>query len=183
MKRFFVRFALLALIPGLPGCATVLSKRQYQVKVDNPSGQTYFSIKDRKSNVVRTGMTPEEVPLDAYAGIFKPAKYKVTFAGQGGSSQTKELNAGVDPWVAGNILLGGFPGLAVDGVTGAMWKLPDRVEGNVPASYVVSDREAGESIARSMTVPKTSMTSGQVPAPENQTIRQATATASETKRR
>ncbi len=151
------------------GCATIVSDRRYNVTVDNPSGSTYFTIKDRKSKIIHSGVTPQQVTLDARSSNFLPAKYKVTYAGSGSATQTKELNAGVDPWIAGNLIIGAVPGLIVDGVSGAMWKLPSRIEGNVSEQYTVTDTRQGETLAKAE-VPRT-ITSEK----PNDGVRQATA--------
>ena len=131
----------------LQGCATVLSDRKYPVTFDNTGGQTYFMVRDKKNEVVHQGVTPAQVTLDAKSLPFIPAKYSVTFAGSGEFSQHRELKAGFDPWIAGNILLGGVPGAVIDGATGAMFKLPKQVTGDVPSQYAVQDLAQGAKIA------------------------------------
>ena len=130
---------------SLSGCATILSDRKYEVTVDNKGGPTYFTVRDRKNQVVESGITPQQVTLDASSRMFQPAKYRVDYAGQDGV-QTRELNAKVDPWIAGNIVVGGVPGLIVDGATGAMWRLDPRIVGQVPSQMVVSDTTQGAAI-------------------------------------
>ncbi len=129
------------------GCATVMSERRYPVVIDNTPGPTYFSVYDRKNNVIQQGVTPQKVTLDAKAFPFWPAKYTVVMAGNESTSQKQELKAGIDPWVAGNILIGGGAGAIIDGATGAMFKLPPRVEGSVASKYTVLDPQLGSMIA------------------------------------
>jgi hypothetical protein len=133
--------------PIFPGCATILSEKKYPVTFDNAGGPTFFAVRDRKQNVIHEGVTPQQVTLDAKAFPFWPAKYDVTFAGHQDFVQQKELKAGVDPWVAGNIILGGVPGAVIDGATGAMWKLPERVAGGVPTQLAMTDLSMGSRIA------------------------------------
>lgn len=165
--------AVACLMSFAPGCATILSERRYAVTIDNPAAQTYFTVHDKKSNLLHAGVTPQQVTLDAKSGIFQRARYKVTFAGEGSSSQSQELVAGVDPWIAGNLLLGGVPGMVVDGVSGAMWKLPNRVEGHVSAQYAVADTVQGEVLAKSQFARQSA------PWQPEAGIRQATATTSD----
>lgn len=132
---------------GLPGCATIMSDRTYPVTVDNSGGQTYFSIRDRKNQVVHEGVTPSQVNLDAKSHPFFPAKYDVTFVGSDNVVQQREVKAGVDPWIAGNILLGGVIGTVVDGATGSMFSLPDRVTGTIAEQYAITDMRLGAQIA------------------------------------
>lgn len=128
------------------GCASVLSERKYAVTFDNAGGPTYFAVADRKQNVIHQGVTPQQVTLDAKAFPFWPAKYQVSFAGQEGFTHEQEIKAGFDPWIAGNILLGGVAGTIVDGATGAMFKLPGRVDGQVPAQYAMTDVTQGAAV-------------------------------------
>ena len=127
----------------MTGCATVLSERRYPVTIDNAEGATFFSVHDRKNNVIHQGLTPQQVTLDAKAFPYWPAKYSVAFAGAQSVSTVKELKAGLDPWAAGNIVLGGVPGIIVDGATGAMFKLPKTVTGGIPAQFAVTDTSDG----------------------------------------
>ena len=136
--------------PMFSGCATILSERQYPVTFENSGGPTYFAVRNRKGEIVHQGVTPQQVTLDSKAAPFWPAKYNVTFAGQGDFVQQRELKANMDPWVAGNILLGGVPGAVVDGATGAMWKLPARVAGEVPTNLAMTDVTQGAKIAATL---------------------------------
>ncbi|WP_345683977.1 hypothetical protein [Novipirellula caenicola] len=114
---------------------------------ENSGGKTYFAIHDQKNQLVHQGVTPEQVTLPAKSAPFRPAKYNVTFAGAGEFTQHRELHAGVDPWTAGNILVGGGLGAIVDGATGAMFKLPANVNADVPAQYAIADPAQGARMA------------------------------------
>ncbi|QDT06144.1 hypothetical protein K227x_45520 [Rubripirellula lacrimiformis] len=139
---------------GSTGCATVVSERRYPVTIDNPPAPTYFSIYNRKNEVVHQGVTPQQVTLDAKAFPFWPAKYTVVLSGTDSTSQRQELKATLDPWFAGNILIGGGAGAVVDGATGAMFRLPPRVAGNVAPQYAVVEPNMGSMLATSeMTKP------------------------------
>jgi hypothetical protein len=129
------------------GCATVLSDRKYPVTFDNTGGQTYFVVRDQQNQIVHQGITPQQVTLDAKKSPFQRANYDVTFAGTGPYSQHRELKAGFDPWVVGNVVLGGIPGALVDGFSGAMFKLPEQVTADVPSQYAVADPARGARIA------------------------------------
>lgn len=134
-------------VPSFGGCATIFSERTYPVTIDNSGGQTYFSVRNRKHQVVHEGVTPNQVVLEAKSHPFWPAKYDVTFVGSDNVIQQREVKAGVDPWLAANIINGGLVGLAVDGTTGAMFKLPERVIGDIPAQYALTDMNQGAQIA------------------------------------
>ncbi|MEO7098208.1 MAG: hypothetical protein ABI162_02520, partial [Luteolibacter sp.] len=63
---------------------------------------------------------------------FKPASYTLEFTKKGSTPQTIQINAAVDGWFFGNLLIGGPIGmLVVDPVTGAMWKLDGNVNANL----------------------------------------------------
>ncbi len=134
-------------VPFFQGCATIASHREYPVAFENSGGKTYFAVHDQNNQLVHQGVTPEQVTLPAKSAPFRPAKYNVTFAGAGEFTQHRELKAGFDPWTAGNILIGGGLGAVVDGATGAMFKLPKSVAGEVPAQYAITDAAQGARIA------------------------------------
>ncbi|MEM9366238.1 MAG: hypothetical protein AAGD07_09585 [Planctomycetota bacterium] len=135
-----------------------MSKKRYDVTMDNAGGPTYFSVADRNRNVLHEGVTPQQVSLDAKAFPYWPATYHVTFAGNQDNSEVKTVKAGWDNWLVGNILLGGVTGLVVDGATGAAFKLPSRVEGGIQQQFAVTDVKQGAMIAsnrRTQDVPVT----------------------------
>lgn len=162
----------LAFTCSLSGCATILSDRKYEVTVDNSGGPTYFSVRDRKNQIVESGLTPQQVTLDASSSLFRPAKYKVDYASQDGI-QTRDLNARVDWWTAGNIVIGGVPGLIVDGASGAMWRLEPRVTGQVPSEFVVINPTHGSALLAGHPVPSTSPQGNEAASGQTADIRQA----------
>lgn len=136
------------LVSSLSGCATIMSERKYEVTMDNSGGPTYFTVHNHKNRVVHSGLTPKQVTLPAKTKWLLPAKYQVTYAGHG-SVQQEQLKARLDLWTAGNLILGGGLGIFVDAATGAMWKLEDRVMGQVPAHSVVSNESEGGAVLAS----------------------------------
>ncbi|MGV3484691.1 MAG: hypothetical protein ACO1RT_09765 [Planctomycetaceae bacterium] len=146
MPRMLKCFAAAWLVSQV-GCATILSEKRYPVIIDNPHGPTFFSVQDRQDKVIHQGVTPQQVTLDAKYRPFWPAKYTVVYAGTESTTQRRELKAGFDPWIAGNLIVGGGVGLVVDGATGAMFKLPKRVEGDIPAQFAVTDHQLGAHLA------------------------------------
>ena len=127
-----------ATLPLWTGCATLVSSNTYRVVMDNPPAPTTFTVLDRKNQPIASGVTPNPVELRANAFPFWPAKYSVVFNGVEGHSQRHEVNAKLDPWVAGNILLGGGAGALIDGATGAAFRLPDRVSGTVSPQFAMT---------------------------------------------
>ncbi len=146
---------LVIFAPCISGCATILSDRTYPVTIDNAGGQTYFSVTDRKNQVIHEGVTPNQVVLDAKSYPFWPAKYNITYVGSNDLVQQREVKAGFDPWLIGNIVFGGVPGTVIDGATGAMFKLPKRVTGDIPTQHALTDMSQGAQIAKAQ--PKTNV--------------------------
>lgn len=114
----------------LTACASIVSKSQYPVTItSNPSG-VKFDLKKENGTLISTGVTPQTVSLDSSNGYFKPAKYVIDFTGNG-ATRTVPLNASINGWYFGNILLGGagivIGMLVLDPATGAMWRLDKNV--------------------------------------------------------
>jgi hypothetical protein len=51
-----------------------------------------------------------------------PAKYTATIEAQGYQPVELPLRSTLNPWILGNVFVGGLPGLVVDTATGAAWK-------------------------------------------------------------
>ena len=135
---------------SLSGCATIVSGRKYEVTMDNSGGATYFSILDNKNRVVHSGVTPQQVTLKSSSAPFRPAKYHVIYAGQDGPQQL-DLNASINWWTAGNIVIGGVPGIAIDAASGALWRLQPNVTGQVSSQNVVSNPTQGAAVLAART--------------------------------
>jgi hypothetical protein len=134
----------------LSGCATIVSGRQSEVTLDNTGGATYFSVMDSNNRVVDSGVTPKQVTLKTTQAWLTPAKYHVVYASQDGVEQY-DLNAGINWWTAGNIVIGGVPGIAIDAGTGALWKLQPQVIGHVPQQKIVSNPNDGAALVAAHT--------------------------------
>ena len=130
---------------SLSGCATFVSGRKYEVTMDNSGGATYFSVFDNKNRVVHSGVTPQQVTLKSSSAPFRPARYHVVYAGQDGTQQV-DLNAGLNWWTAGNVVIGGVPGVVIDAASGALWRLQPNVTGQVPPQSVVSNPTHGAAV-------------------------------------
>jgi hypothetical protein len=116
------------LVLGTTGCASIVSDSDYPVSVDSsPSGAT-FEVKDSTGMVLARGTTPQTIVLEAGEGYFNGADYIVE-ASKGGDRGVMRIGRGIDLWyLGGNLFFGGLIGyLIVDPLTGAMWKLDERV--------------------------------------------------------
>ena len=154
-NRLLIQWTLiLVFASSVSGCATIISGRKSQVTVKNHAGPTYFNVVDHNGNVVHSGVTPAQVTLKTSVKAFRPAKYDVVYAGQEGVYR-QEVPRDINWWTAGNIVIGGIPGLLVDAGTGAMWQFDSEVHGSVPAHLVVADRGQGEAIIAGGAMPAT----------------------------
>tara|TARA_R110002020_G_scaffold1823_5_gene8366 strand:+ start:4783 stop:5148 length:366 start_codon:yes stop_codon:yes gene_type:complete len=103
------------------GCASIVSDSDYVVHVDAPGDQEY-TVVNEKGAPVFAGSGSRSIKLSAGGG-FNCMDYNfVTPCG------TTPLKAGIDGWVFGNILLGGWIGIIVDPLTGAACKLDEYVQ-------------------------------------------------------
>lgn len=124
--------AALVGVVTLSGCASIISNSNYPVSIQSDAPDTRVVVRNSKGHEIYRGTAPTQLSLDAGSGYFGKAKYSVDFEKEGYLTTTQSLDASLDGWYFGNILLGGLIGmLLVDPVTGAMWKLPDSKMGNL----------------------------------------------------
>ncbi|MDQ2078421.1 hypothetical protein [Marinimicrobium sp. ABcell2] len=120
---------LCLLLIALSGCSSIVSKSEYSVAIASTPDEARFVITNRQGQKVHSGVTPSSITLNASAGYFKPESYTVVFTKEGYADKTFTLSSTIDGWYFGNIMLGGVIGmLIVDPATGAMYKLPPRVD-------------------------------------------------------
>ena len=112
--------ALCFVLPAI-GCGTITGGRHSDVTIiTNPAGAQVV-IRDRKGNEVKTVSTPAVVNLTRSYYLL-PARYTATVEAPGCEPKKVDIAYTINPWLWGNIVLGGPIGLVVDGATGAMWK-------------------------------------------------------------
>lgn len=129
MRRTFTVFLTAVMFSLLlPNCATIVTPSSYPLAINcNPPGSK-VEIVDKHGVTVFMGTTPTTLKLKAGAGFFSPARYTVYFFNDGYDQTVVSINARLDGWYFGNILIGGFLGmLIIDPATGAMWKIDERV--------------------------------------------------------
>jgi len=141
IRNLFVALIVVAL---LSGCASVASKSRYDVTITSSPDQANITITDNQGLDIYSGKTPATVDLSSGGGFFSGAKYTVKFHKDGYQDTTMSLNADIDGWYFGNILIGGVLGLLIiDPVTGAMWKLQDKCNANLVTSSTTLLTEDG----------------------------------------
>lgn len=125
MKKVMLLAAVAGMAALLQGCASSMSKSEYAVCITSePMGQD-FKVYNRKGEYVHQGKTPEIVVLKAQSDFFTREKYII----KNGPKEHK-LEATYSPFYWGNVIMP--PGFAVDGITGAMWALPDKTSLDKP---------------------------------------------------
>lgn len=125
---------LLAL-PGLllANCATITRTKPVPLAItSNPVGAKVV-VSNPAGKVLHEGNTPTSVVLPASAGPYKAASYNLQFDKKGYPTKTMILKAGLNPWYAGNLPMpgGAFGMLVVDPLTGAMWKLDEKIHADL----------------------------------------------------
>ena len=118
---------------GTMGCASIIGKSEYPVRVTSQPDEADITIVDQTGAVFFTGKTPATVTLKTKAGYFRGRDYTVTFTKSGYAKHTAEIRRGASKWyIFGNLVFGGLVGwLIVDPATGAMWTLQEDVNVNL----------------------------------------------------
>lgn len=142
--KFRNLFIALIVVALLSGCASIASKSKYDVTITSSPDQADVTITDNSGIDIYNGKTPTTVDLSASAGFFSGAKYTVKFHKDGYQDTTMSLNAEVDGWYFGNLLIGGVLGMVIiDPATGAMWKLNETCNANLVTSSTTLITENG----------------------------------------
>jgi hypothetical protein len=118
------QFAMITPIFGLficPGCASIISGRHADVKLSSNAPNTHVVVRDKRGQEVASVDAPAVVSLKRKDRFIWPARYTATFEAQGYAPVVVPIKPTINPWIAGNIVVGGLVGLAVDNVTGAAW--------------------------------------------------------------
>lgn len=104
------------------GCASIISGRHADITIDSYPTNAHVVVEDNKGRPVASLQTPGTVSLKRNRAWFLPAKYTATFEAPGYESVQVPIRSTVNPWIVGNAVIGGIPGLIVDNATGAAWK-------------------------------------------------------------
>ncbi|MCD7973189.1 MAG: hypothetical protein LUG18_11090 [Candidatus Azobacteroides sp.] len=124
--KFLIKAAplLLGTLILCSGCATIFTKSSYPVTIASSPSEAKVTITNKKGVEIYTGYTPTALKLKSSEGYFSKAKYQVKFEKEGYETKIVSVDASLEPWYFGNILLGGLIGmLIVDPASGAMYKL------------------------------------------------------------
>jgi len=131
--RSLIRFVLVASGGGIlvAACATIMQGSSQEVSVaSTPTGARLFL------DGTETGKTP------FVASLKRKDKHVIRIEMDGYQPFDMPLGRGTSGWVWGNIVFGGLPGLAVDAITGGMYKLqPEQVQATLAqATAAIDDR-------------------------------------------
>ncbi len=112
----------------LEGCASIVSGTKQEMSFQSNPDDVTVTVTGRV-----LGKTPLTVTID------KKSDQSVIFTKEGYKPMTMQLTTTLDPWFWGNIVLGGFIGSTVDGLSGAVHQYS-------PSQYFVSLQPEGVTI-------------------------------------
>lgn len=134
------------------GCASVISGREADIAIKSNPPSAQVMIQNEKGETVATSITPTKVSLKRSNGIFRKApRYSAIIQKQGYQTANVKIDPKLNPWVFGNLALGGVVGLAADSATGAMWNYApndiDRSLKPLATEYYSDTRESDIEVA------------------------------------
>jgi hypothetical protein len=111
----------------LTGCASIVSGRRADVAIHSYPSNAHVVVHDDQGRSVASLNTPGVVSLKRNRRYFLPARYTAVIEAPGHQTAEVPIRSTINPWILGNVVVGGIPGLVVDNATGAAWK-PRRTE-------------------------------------------------------
>jgi hypothetical protein len=112
--------AVMAILP-VAGCASIISGRHAEVTINSFPSDAHVVVRDKRGREVANAITPATVALKRKDKFIFPARYTATIEAPGYQPVCVPIGSTVNPWILGNIVIGGIPGLIVDNATGAVW--------------------------------------------------------------
>lgn len=130
MKRVLIASPLLILI----ACSYIVNTDSQDVSVRSEPTGAQITVTTVGGVEVFSGTTPASIKLK------RKNKYVVYVELQGYKDKEVRIDQSMETMVIANLLCGGIPGLIVDGLTGAMWKLePDEIYITLQAASLDGD--------------------------------------------
>src|SRR4051794_22310718 len=118
----FASIFCLLICSHLSGCASIISGRHANVAIDSYPTNAHVTVHDKDGRAVASITTPGVVSLERNRKYFLPAQYTATIEAPGYAPTEVPIQSKLNPWILGNIVVGGVPGLIVDNATGAAWQ-------------------------------------------------------------
>lgn len=116
---------------ALTGCATIMQGPKQQMSISSTPSAAQIMI-----DGANVGVTPMIAQLE------RKKSHVVRIIAPGYQPYEIPITKSVSGWVAGNLVFGGLIGLAVDAMTGSMYKLsPDTVNGMLTQSTAMGPRD------------------------------------------
>jgi hypothetical protein len=112
----------LGLACAASGCATVVSGRHADVSFHSNVPNANVVIRNKRGEKVAITQAQSTVALKRNDRIIFPARYTATFSAAGYQPVDVPIDYTLNPWIVGNVVIGGLAGMTVDSVTGAAWK-------------------------------------------------------------
>src|SRR5262245_35936661 len=113
----------------LPGCASIMSGRYADVSIASNPANAHVAIRDDEDREDASFQTPGMAKLKRNRKYFMPARYTATIEAPGYETGQVRIRSSANPWLFANIVVGGAPGLIVDGATGALYRpKPSQIE-------------------------------------------------------
>lgn len=118
------KLSTLLLAFSLTGCATIMQGSKQDVGIaSSPTG----------ARVMIDGIAYGQTPVTAK--LARKDHHTVRLELDGYAPYEMKMTRGVSGWVWGNLLFGGIPGLAIDALTGGLYKLtPDNIVGTLASA-------------------------------------------------
>lgn len=128
-RKSVTPFALAVLVMAGSGCATIVQGSSQEVGVSSSPSGASISV-----NGMPMGTTP------ALLDLRRKDRHLLRMELAGYQPYEIALTRSVSGWVWGNLAFGGIPGLAVDAITGGMYKLtPEQVAAEMRVSTASAD--------------------------------------------
>jgi hypothetical protein len=99
-----------------------MSGRHAEVAINTNAPNARVVIRDKRGQHVASLHTPATVTLRRKDKLIFPARYTATIEALGYQPASVPIRSTINPWILGNVVIGGIPGLVVDNVTGAAWR-------------------------------------------------------------
>jgi hypothetical protein len=133
----------------LAGCASVMCGRHAEIAINSNPPRAQVAVQNEKGETVARSTTPAIVSLKRSNGLFKKApRYTAFIERPGYETAEVSINPKWNPWILGNVVLGGVIGLAADSATGAIWRYsPDEINQSLsPSSGEYYSDDADEAV-------------------------------------